>query len=84
MSLYTIEISASFMTAFLTEGSKMSAARCIKGLPEGAKMLGASFDEKRETLTLGFAANGTEDVIHLTPIFEATIEEGQNDQTDEA
>ncbi len=47
-------VSENILTGMLTEGAVVDAMRCVEGLPEGAQMVMASYNEKRKALAIYF------------------------------
>lgn len=47
-------MSEDVLTNMLTEGAAMPAVQCVEGLPEGAQMVMASYNEKRKALAVYF------------------------------
>lgn len=47
-------VSENILTGMLTEGAVVDAMRCVEGLPEGAQMVMASYNEKRKAVAVYF------------------------------
>jgi hypothetical protein len=75
MKEITVRVSAAMVTQVLTEGYLVPLVKCMKGLPAGARLIGASFDQAEQAV-LTFRAPGFPDGAQETLSIEMKLMRG--------